>query len=314
LKCLVTGAAGFIGSHLSDALVEQGHRVVGIDNFSDYYPRQLKERNLSNLSKEKDFHFIVVDLAQDDLTKVMHGIDYIFHLAAQPGVRRSWGSSFSIYLRDNVFATQRLLEATKGTRVKRFIYASSSSIYGNSERLPTRESTIPAPVSPYGVTKLAAEHLCHSYLKNYGVRTVVLRYFTVFGPRQRPDMAINILISRIASGRQIDVFGDGNQRRDFTFVSDVVSATIAAMRAPSGSIYNVGAGSTTSLNEVIRMTESALHKRARIRYKPQAKGDVRNTSADISKISDELGYRPATSLRDGIARQVEEQRRLHSYR
>ncbi len=307
MKCLVTGCAGFIGSHLSEALVNEGHSVLGVDCFTDYYPRKLKISNLSALGKMKKFKLVEADLSTAELSHLLRDVGCVFHLAAQPGVRASWGASFSHYVKDNIVATQRLLEAAKDARLKKFVYASSSSIYGDSERLPTPEDATPRPVSPYGATKLAGEHLCHVYFRNYAVPVVTLRYFTVYGPRQRPDMAFNRFISNIAAGRAIEVFGDGEQRRDFTFVSDTVSGTILALNAKPGTTYNVGAGRTTRLNAVIATMESIIGKKARVKRLETALGDVRNTSADITRIRQDLGYSPRISLAGGLRRQIDAQ-------
>jgi len=306
LRFLVTGAAGFIGSHLSEALVDKGHTVVGVDCFTDYYPRRIKLANLSLLRKATRFRLVELDLSSGKLAPLFKNVDCVFHLAAQPGVRASWGTSFSHYVKDNIVATQRLLEALKGTKTK-LVYASSSSIYGDSERFPTPEETTPRPVSPYGATKLLAEHLCYVYFRNYGARVVTLRYFTVYGPRQRPDMAFTRFINAISAGREIKVFGDGGQMRDFTYVKDIVSGSMLAMDAEPGTVYNVGAGNTIPLNEVIAKLESIIGKKARVKRFEAALGDVRNTSADITRISRDLGYRPMTGIDEGLRRQVKAQ-------
>jgi nucleoside-diphosphate-sugar epimerase len=253
----------------------------------------------------KGFRLVEADLSSARLPPLLKGVDSVFHLAAQPGVRESWGKSFSHYVRDNIVSTQRLLETLKGARVKRMVFASSSSIYGDSERLPTPEDTTPRPVSPYGATKLVGEHLCQVYFRNYGVPVVALRYFTVYGPRQRPDMAFNKFISNIAAGKEIEVFGDGEQRRDFTFVKDVVAGNILALDAKPGTTYNVGAGRTTSLNDVIGTMESIIGKKAQIKRDETALGDVRNTSADITRITRDLGYSSRTSLAEGLRQQID---------
>jgi nucleoside-diphosphate-sugar epimerase len=306
LKFLVTGAAGFIGSHLSETLIKEGHTVVGVDCFTDYYHRRTKLANLSRIRKATRFRLVEMDLSSGRLSPLLKGVECVFHLAAQPGVRASWGKSFSHYVKDNITATQRLLEALKDTQVK-MVYASSSSIYGDSERLPTPEDTPPRPVSPYGATKLEAEHLCYVYFRNFGVPVVRLRYFTVYGPRQRPDMAFSKFIAGISGGREIDVFGDGEQRRDFTFVKDIVTGSVLASNAKPGTVYNVGTGKTTSLNEVISSLESIFGKNARVKTFKTALGDVRNTSADITSISRDLGYKPTTSLAEGLRQQVKAQ-------
>jgi len=307
LRCLVTGAAGFIGSHLSEGLVEQGNSVLGIDCFTDYYPRRIKVANLSTLRKMKEFRLVETDLSSAKVSPLLKNVECVFHLAAQPGVRASWGKSFSHYVKDNIVATQRLLEAVKGAGIKKLVYASSSSIYGDAERLPTPEETTPKPVSPYGATKLAAEHLCYVYFRNHGVPVVQLRYFTVYGPRQRPDMAFNKFISRISAGKEIVVFGDGEQKRDFTFVKDIVTGSILALEAEPGTTYNVGGGETVRLNDVIATMESMIGKKARVKRSETALGDVRETSADITRISRDLGYKPSTSLAEGLRQQVDAQ-------
>jgi nucleoside-diphosphate-sugar epimerase len=307
LRLLVTGAAGFIGSHLSEALVDQGHSVVGIDCFTDYYQKRIKLANLSRLRKAKRFRLVQMDISWGKLSPLLEDVECVFHLAAQPGVRASWGTSFSHYVKDNIVATQRLLEAAKGKPIRKIVFASSSSIYGDSERLPTSEDAVPMPVSPYGATKLLGENLCQVYQKNYSLPIVILRYFTVYGPRQRPDMAFNTFITRIARGQEITVYGDGEQKRDFTFVGDTVAATILASRANDGSVYNVGCGKSTSLSEVISIIESILDKRAKIERKGGAAGDVRSTVAETRRIREDLGFEPKTSLREGLREQIASQ-------
>src|SRR5215213_5528429 len=228
MTALVTGAAGFIGSHLADRLLADGVEVRAVDRLSDYYDVDLKRANLANLETHSSFSFLEGDLNQTELGPLLDGVEVVFHLAAQPGVRASWGREFEIYLSDNLLATQRLLEECRERELRRFVFASSSSIYGDAERFPTKETDPPAPVSPYGVTKLAAEHLSRQYFGGFGVPTVGLRYFTIFGPRQRPDMAFNRFIRAGLDGEAIDVYGDGLQERDFTYVGDAVEATVAA--------------------------------------------------------------------------------------
>lgn len=307
LRCLVTGCAGFIGSHLSEALVRRGDTVRGVDCFTNYYSKKTKLSNLSGLLNNSRFEFVEADLASSNLARLVDRVDAVLHLAAQPGVRASWGKTFSYYVRDNIVATQRLLEALKGHEVKSMVYASSSSIYGDAERLPTAEDARPQPVSPYGATKLAAEHLCNVYFRNFQIPVVSLRYFTVYGPRQRPDMAFSRFISNISAGREIEVYGDGEQRRDFTYVDDTVKATILALGGKHGTTYNVGAGRSISLKEVISQIELLTGKSARIKWRQAALGDVRDTSADIRKIQSELGYSARTQLARGLRMQVESQ-------
>jgi nucleoside-diphosphate-sugar epimerase len=308
LKCLVTGAAGFIGSTLTEALIKGGNSVIGVDCFTDYYPKGIKVANVSGLRKMKGFRLAEADLSTAKISPLLKDVECVFHLAAQPGVRASWGTSFSHYVKDNIVATQRLLEAAKREpAIKKFVYASSSSIYGDAETFPTPEAAVPKPVSPYGATKLAGENLCYVYLRNHSLPVVSLRYFTVYGPRQRPDMAFSAFISKIARGEEIAVYGDGEQRRDFTFVGDTVAATILAAKAKPGGLYNVGAGGSTSLNTVISIIESILGKNARIKRVHTALGDVKETSADITRITADLGYAPTTRLADGLKMQVADQ-------
>ncbi|MDH4210743.1 MAG: NAD-dependent epimerase/dehydratase family protein [candidate division WOR-3 bacterium] len=305
MKILVTGVAGFIGSHLAERLLGTGHEVTGVDCFTDYYPRKIKESNLSVLRDSNKFVFHEDDLLRMDLTALLKNVDIVFHEAAQAGVRASWGSSFRIYTENNVRATQCLLEAAKETELNKFIYASSSSIYGDAESYPTDEDTKPMPISPYGVTKLAGEHLCYLYYKNYGVPTASLRYFTVYGPRQRPDMAFNKFIRAILSDEEITIYGDGEQTRDFTYIDDIIDANISAMDAQViGHVFNIGGGSRITVNDTIRILEKVTGKKAKIKYIEKQKGDVRHTGADISKAAELLGYKPAYDLEKGIANEV----------
>jgi len=306
LRCVVTGCAGFIGSHLSEALVQRGHEVVGIDCFTDYYPRPAKESNLSALRLSPHFAFIEANLLEYDLSRLLEGVDYVFHQAAQAGVRASWGQNFSVYTENNVLATQRLLEEAKALPIKRLVYASSSSIYGDAKELPVTEETLPQPISPYGVTKLAAEHLCRLYWVNFRVPTVSLRYFTVYGPRQRPDMAFHKFFRAILKGDEITLYGDGDQTRDFTFVSDAVAANLACMDAPvSGDLFNVGGGSRISVNRVLELMQSISGREARIRRIDDQKGDVRHTFADTTRAREALGFSPSVSTEEGLRREWE---------
>jgi len=305
LKCLVTGAAGFIGSHLAERLIAEGYKVVGVDCFTDYYPRPVKERNLAELRNSDRFRFVEADLRFVDLEPLLDGVNYVFHQAAQAGVRASWGENFTIYTEHNVLATQRLLEAVKGREIARFIYASSSSIYGDTPDLPMREDSLPRPISPYGVTKLAGEHLCQLYHTNFGVPTVSLRYFTVYGPRQRPDMAFHRFIRAILEGKPLIVYGDGEQTRDFTYISDAVEANLLAMRcAPPGAIFNIGGGSRVSINYAIRLLEKILGKKAIVGYQEAQHGDVRHTLADTSAAREVLGFIPKVGLKEGLRAQL----------
>jgi UDP-glucuronate 4-epimerase len=309
VTALVTGAAGFIGSHLTERLLGEGVEVRGVDRFSDYYDVSLKRANLALLESQPGFTFIDGDLNQLDLASLLDGVDVVFHLAAQPGVRASWGREFEIYLTDNLLATQRLLEASRQTELRRFVFASSSSIYGDAERFPTKESDTPAPVSPYGVTKLAAEHLARQYFRGFGVPTVALRYFTIFGPRQRPDMAFNRFIAAGLDDGSIAVFGDGLQERDFTYVGDAVEATVAAGdRGVPGGAYNIAGGNSSTVAGVIEMLGDLLETKLTVDHQPAVIGDARKTGADTSSAREDLGYDPKVSLEEGLRRQIEGER------
>jgi UDP-glucose 4-epimerase len=304
-KILVTGCAGFIGSHLSERLCEEGALVIGVDRFSDYYSRNFKEKNLENLQQIENFKLIEADLLDLDLEKIVSDVDYIFHEAAQAGVRASWGAQFEVYLRDNILATQKLLEACKSTsRLKKFVFASSSSVYGDTPELPMHEDSILKPVSPYGSSKLAAENLCYLYWKNFGVPTVSLRYFTVYGPRQRPDMAFHRFIKAMLIGDKIEIYGDGKQTRDFTYVSDAVNATISAVNAPPGEVFNIGGGSRVALIEIIRLLEEIIGKKPNVVFSSEQKGDVKHTFAQTEKAKRLLGFKPSFSLKDGLEEEV----------
>ena len=302
MKALVTGCAGFIGSHLVDKLLEQGYEVIGIDCFTDYYSKEIKEANLSNALNHKNFEFIEEDILEmNDFPEV----DYVFHEAAQAGVRASWGKSFEIYTRNNIEATQKLLEFYKDLSIKKFVYASSSSVYGDTE-LPMGENSLLKPVSPYGVTKLAGENLCYLYYKNYGVPTVSLRYFTVYGPRQRPDMAIHKFVKAILNDDEILIFGGGEQTRDFTFVDDAVEANMLAAESDSGgSVFNIGGGSRISVNELIKLIKDTVGKKANIKYVEKQKGDVKDTWADVNKAKADLRWTSKVRIEEGLKRFVD---------
>jgi nucleoside-diphosphate-sugar epimerase len=303
---LVTGVAGFIGSHLAERLVGQGVRVRGVDCFTDYYPRERKEANLTVLRASPEFEFLEADLASANLDGLLDDVGAVCHLAAQAGVRASWGTEFRTYTECNVTATQRLLEAAKERPLKRFVYASSSSVYGEVEDLPMREDGRTRPISPYGVTKLAAEHLALLYHRSYGVPTVSLRYFTVYGPRQRPDMAFHRFIGAASRGEPVAVYGDGRQTRDFTFIDDVVQATVLALEnGPPGSVLNIGGGSRVTLDEALAAIESEIGIAIERRYEARARGDVSDTLADNTKARDRLGFLPKVGLREGLGRQCE---------
>jgi UDP-glucose 4-epimerase len=301
---MVTGAAGFIGSHLCERLLKDGWRVFGVDCFTDYYSRQFKEQNLALLTPDPRFRFLEADLVTCSLKPMVQDVDVIFHQAGQAGVRASWGDEFRVYQENNILATQRLLEAAKGARLHRFVYASSSSIYGDVEDLPVSESALPSPISPYGVTKLAAEHLCHLYHVAYAIPTVSLRYFTVYGPRQRPDMAFYKLISAIAHHEAFPLYGDGQQTRDFTYVSDAVAANLLAVDGPVGWVFNIGGGARVKLAQVIDVIQDLVGHPARIERLNQQAGDVRHTWADTRAARDGLGFEPRVNLRDGLAEEI----------
>lgn len=301
MKALVTGGAGFVGSHLSELLLAQGAEVTALDCFTDYYPREIKERNLSQLRGRPGYQFHEGDLNVVDLTPLLRDVTHVFHLAAQAGVRKSWGRDFQTYTTLNVDATQRLLEACVGKPIERLVYASSSSVYGDEVSMPMREAAMVQPVSPYGVTKLAAEHLCHLYFVNHAVPTVSLRYFTVYGPRQRPDMGFHRFFSALLDGRSVVQYGDGLQTRDFTFVADAAHATAtAAVRGRPGGVYNIGGGSCVSLREVFEMIGRVSGKQVTIDYQPAQKGDMRDTFADTSRAQADLGFAPSVTLADGL--------------
>jgi UDP-glucose 4-epimerase len=302
MKALVTGVAGFIGSTLAERLVQSGHDVVGLDCFTDYYPRAFKERNLTGLRTARGFRFVEGSIRQADLAALLADRTHVFHLAAQAGVRKSWGADFAIYTENNIDATQILLEACLRRPIERIVYASSSSVYGDAVALPMREDALPQPVSPYGVSKLAAEQLCHLYHVNYGLPTVSLRYFTVYGPRQRPDMGFHKFLRAVHLGQPINVYGDGEQTRDFTYVDDIVTANIAAAdRGIAGRVYNIGGGSRVSVNEVLAMIGRVSGRQPRVNADPAQKGDMRHTFADTSRARADLDFIPSIDLEQGLA-------------
>lgn len=305
VRALVTGCAGFIGSHLTEALLADGWDVVGVDCFNDNYARPQKLNNLERARQWEKFDFVPIDLARGELHDFVAACEVVFHLAAEPGVRSSWGQRFETYVRNNLTATQHLLDAAVACPEKRFVYASSSSIYGQAESFPTSEDTIPRPLSPYGATKLAAEHLCGLYHANYAVSTVSLRFFSVYGPRQRPDMAFTIFCEAAVAGRPITIFGDGHQTRDFTFVGDIVTALRRAAEVPGveGRVYNVGGGSQTSLNDALALIEKLAGRKLDVTHVEREYGDVRDTGADTTRAREELGVQPATPFDEGIAEQ-----------
>jgi UDP-glucose 4-epimerase len=302
VKALVTGAAGFIGSTLVDRLLEDNADVIGIDCLTDYYPRPVKERNISGALKNPRFRFIESRIQDADLPALLNDRTHVFHLAAQAGVRKSWGRDFEIYTVNNIEATQVLLEAACGMPgLERLVYSSSSSVYGDRVAMPMREDALPQPVSPYGVSKLAAEQLCYLYFSNFGVPTVSLRYFTVYGPRQRPDMGFHKFLRATILGEPIGVYGDGDQTRDFTFVSDAVNANVlAATRGVPGRVYNVGGGSRVSVNDVLAMIGRIAGRRPLVTVDSAQKGDMRHTYADTSLAHAEMGYAPTVGLEEGL--------------
>jgi UDP-glucose 4-epimerase len=306
MKALVTGAAGFIGSHLSEHLVNAGHTVTGIDAFTDFYPRELKEQNVAHLRTCDRFTLVETSLAGADWANLLEGVSCVFHLAAQAGVRKSWGRDFHVYTVNNVEATQILLEACKGLPIDRLVYASSSSAYGEGVPLPMREDARPQPISPYGVTKLSAEQLCHLYHVNYGVPAVSMRYFTVYGPRQRPDMGFHGFFLAAMRNKPIMVFGDGRQTRDFTFVSDAVAATVSAStRGTPGGVYNIGGGSRVELLDVFELIGRITGRPLRLTMiEPQA-GDMRDTYADTARAREDLAFAPAVTLEQGLRAQFQ---------
>jgi nucleoside-diphosphate-sugar epimerase len=303
---LVTGAAGFIGSHLAQGCLEQGHRVLGIDSFTRYYEPEVKRANVAQMEDHASWTFLEGDLVDLDLASLLDGIEVVFHLAAQPGVRTSWGQTFGAYVDSNVTALQRLLEASRSVALERFVFASSSSVYGDAERLPTNEETALQPISPYGATKVLGEHLCRLYRLSYGLPTVILRYFTVYGPRQRPDMAFNKLIRAALEHEEIVIYGDGGQTRDFTFVRDAVDATIAAAsNGHPGAVYNLGGGARTSMNEVLEMIADLTGEELNVRRVAAQAGDARDTAADTSRARAQLGFAPSRSLYEGLSEQID---------
>lgn len=308
MRCLVTGAAGFIGSHLCERLLTEGHQVVGVDAFIPYYPRSIKENNLIGLLRSDRFQFEQCDLRTDPLDELLEGIDVVFHLAAMAGLPRSW-TDFALYESCNIAATQRLAAAAAACEnLNRFVYASTSSVYGRhangDESMPTR------PVSPYGVTKLAAEQLCNAYADEAGLPLIVLRYFSVYGPRQRPDMGYHKFIDALLHDKPITVFGDGLQMRGNTYIDDCINATVATLQAPIGKCYNVGGGETASVWDILKKLEAIIGRKPRIVEDPARPGDQRHTGADTSGIRRDLQWRPVVGLEQGLKMQVDWQRQL----
>lgn len=302
MTALVTGAAGFIGSHLAEQLIADGASVTGLDCFTDYYARDLKEANLAALRRQAGFRFVESTIQAADWPALLPGVTHVFHLAAQAGIRGSWGRDFRVYTAHNIDATQTLLEACRDAPLQCFVHASSSSVYGDCATLPLRENAPLRPVSPYGATKLAAEHLCRIYHRTYGLPTVSLRYFTVYGPRQRPDMAFHRFLAALRDGAPVTLYGDGAQTRDFTYVGDAVRATIAAgHRGTAGGAYNIGGGSRVSLNDALAVMARCTGRTATVRRADAGKGDMRDTWADTSRAQRDLGYVPSVTLEQGIS-------------
>jgi UDP-glucose 4-epimerase len=321
-RVLVTGAAGFIGSHLVERLLREGARVVGVDSFEDYYPRALKEANLAVARADPRFtlveaglHTLAAEAAGDGASRLealVRGCSRVYHLAAQAGVRASWGRSFRVYAENNVLATQLVLEACRESEVERVVYASSSSVYGDSPTLPLHEDAVCRPISPYGVTKLAGEHLAQLYWVCRGVPTVSLRFFTVYGPRQRPDMAFHIFLRALLAGEPLVVYGDGRQTRDFTFIADIVEALVRAGAAPPGSVLNLGGGSRVSLAHVLEVLADVTGTQPDIRVESKQAGDVQDTWADLTRARELIGYAPAVGLRDGLSAEYDWMRALRA--
>ncbi len=297
----VTGAAGFIGAHLCRRLLKEGCDVTGVDSFSDSYPRWIKEQNIQPLKKETKFRFIAADLNVLDLRKILRNTEYVFHLAAQAGVRTSWGDNFYVYTKNNIEVTQKMLEASRDLSLKKFIYASSSSVYGRCPELPMSETSPVYPFSPYGVTKLAAEHLCFLYHHNYGVPSLSLRFFTVYGPGQRPDMAFHKFFKSILDKKPIFIYGDGQQTRDFTYIDDIIEANFSCLeKGKVGEIYNIGGGNQKKLTDIISLLEEVTRKKVNTKREERQKGDVLHTYSDIRKAQKDLDYSPQTKLQDGL--------------
>lgn len=307
MHALVTGCSGFIGSHLTEALLVRGWQVTGIDAFTEYYSRASKERNLSEAVQHPHFTLVEADLLACDLNGLLRGVTHVFHLAGEPGVRSCWGQQFRVHTERNLLTTQALLEAAKAIPLRRFLLASSSAVYGLAEALPTSEAVEPRPISPYGVTKHAAEHLVRLYDSQYGVPGTVLRFFTAYGPRQRPDMAFTKFLSALMVGREIPIYGDGRQTRDFTFVSDIVNGSISAaqLEAARGKTINLGRGESVSLLEVVSELERLVGRKASLRFQEVQKGEMAHTAADTSLARRLLGYQAAVGLAEGLDAQVQ---------
>jgi UDP-glucose 4-epimerase len=314
MKALVTGVAGFIGAALARQLLKRGDRVIGIDCFLDAYPRFMKDERLQDLLDYANFSMIEDDISTMDLKPVVAKVDNIYHLAAQAGVRSSWGERFETYTRCNILGTQRLLEAAREGKINRFVYASSSSVYGNAEFVPTSEDAVLKPISPYAVSKLAGEHLCHLYYKNYRLPVVMLRYFTVYGPQPRPDQAVAIFSHALLEDRPILIFGDGEQLRGMTYVDDVVRANLLASQMDCvGEALNIGGGTSITVNELIGHIEKIIQKKAQKKYIEAVKGDARHTLADISKARQILLWEPETEIFEGLKNTIYSIRKIRTF-
>ena len=305
-RALITGVAGFLGSHLAERLLGEGVGVRGIDCFDPYYDRAIKERNLAGLRGRPGFEWQAADLLEAPLEPLLDGADWVFHLAARPGVRASWGEAFADYARLNILATQRLLEALRTRPIRALVFASSSSVYGEAGAGEASEDAPCRPISPYGVSKLGAEAMVRAYHAAFGVPVVSLRYFTVYGPRQRPDMAFHRFLRAMLTNAEVPVLGDGRQTRDFTFVDDAIQATVQAARVGrAGAVYNIGGGCPASVLEVLEILGARLGRPARLQHQPIFPGDPRATRADTRLARAELGYRPAVELREGLSRMAD---------
>lgn len=304
---IVTGVAGFIGSHLAERLLENDLQVIGIDCFTDYYSKEIKKNNLSGFQNNKNFKFIEQDLMEMDLTSIFKKSKFLFHEAAQPGVRASWGNQFDTYVKDNILVTQKILESAKESKtLEKIVMASSSSVYGEQKGMMIENETIPKPISPYGATKLASENLGLIYASNYNLPITSLRYFTVYGPRQRPDMAFSRFIQANLKQNEIKIYGDGNQSRDFTFISDIIDANIQASKSSlHENVLNIGGGSVNSVNQVISTIENITGIKNKVIFKQSQKGDVFRTEASIKMASQTIDYKPKISLKEGLEKQVE---------
>ena len=299
---LVTGAAGFIGSSIAEKLLKDGFRVIGIDSFTNFYSKKIKQKNIEFCKKNKNFSLIQKEIQKIDLIPIFKKVDYLFHMAAQPGVRTSWGKGFENYSINNILVTQKLLEQAKISKsLKKIVIASSSSVYGNQSCKMNESKTKTNPVSPYGVSKLAAEHLVNAYVENFNLPVIMLRYFTVYGPRQRPDMAFMRFVMKSILKKPITIYGNGTQKRNFTYIDDVIDATISSVNIDNtGEIINIGGGEVISISKVISILKNICNYEPKILYKPFSNGDVLRTEADINKAKRLLNFKPKTSLKNGL--------------